>query len=192
MRLAVGFQALSEGSWFAHSPSLGSWIALIALVAMNFAYMLVRRGATTPQTTRHPRIAQHAPRVWVVVALLGPGVAVVSNAPPRAVIWWFVAGPAFSTVLLFSVFLLVLIIAHPRETLIGPAQERVGAWIVSGVLLAASLCLPLVFLALSTGAEWDATTSLACAMCAAYALAVIAALLVHRWRDDHDTVFGSP
>lgn len=187
MRVGLGFAVLPAESWFARSPPLGSWIALGALVAMITAYMLVRRGRTTsPETARQLRIGEQARRAWLIVALVGPAVVVLSDAPLLAVVWWFVAGPAFSTVVLVSVFALVFVLAHPREALLVPAHQRVGTWLVTGLLLAATVCIPLVFLTLNAGTDWDATTSLACAMCAAYAFAVTADLLVHRAADNDD------
>ena len=110
MRLGVGFPVLPEESWLARPPSVGSWIALATLVAMIAAYTLVRRGRnSSPQITPDlVRTEEHARRVWLTLALLLPGLAVLSDADLRAVAWWFVAGPAFSTVLLVNVGLLVL------------------------------------------------------------------------------------
>lgn len=189
MRLGVGFPVLPEESWFARSPSLGSWIALAALVAMIAMYTLVRRGRiSSPETTRDlVRTEEHARRVWLTLALLGPGLAVLSDAHLLAVAWWFVAGPAFSTVLLVSVGLLMLILAHPRQALVVPPHQRVGTSVVSGLLVAATLSIPLVYVAISSGTDWRATTSLTSAMGAGYALAVIADLLVHHWRDSDET-----
>lgn len=171
---------LPEESWFARSPSLGSWIALAALVAMVAAYTLVRSGHNTSAQSAPRellRTEEHARALWLTLALLGPGLAVLSDADLLAVAWWFVAGPAFSTVLLVSVGVLVLVLAHPRQALLVPPHQRVGTSVVSGLLLAATLCIPLVFVAISSGTDWHATTSLTCAMGAGYALAVIADLL---------------
>lgn len=71
----------------------------------------------------------------MLVALLGPGLAVFSGARPLAVAWWLVAGPAFSTVPLVSASLLALILTHPREVLFVLPAQRVGAWVITGVLL---------------------------------------------------------
>lgn len=190
MWLGVGFPVLPEESWLAHSPSLGSWVALAALVAMIAAYTLVRRAHNTSTQTASrelPRIEEHARRVWLTLALLGPGLAVLSDAHLLAVAWWFVAGPAFSTVLLVSVGLLMLILAHPRQALVVPPHQRVGTSVVSGLLVAATLCIPLAFVAISSGTDWRVTTSLTCAMGAGYGLAVIADLLVQHWGDSDDT-----
>ncbi len=176
----VGLAVLSESGWFGRSPPLGAWFALAALVMMIAAYALVRRRrASRPDATSPSAIADRLRQVWVIVALVGPGMAVLSGADLATIAWWWVAGQAFSTVLLASAGVLVLVVMHAREALLVAPQERARTWSVFCAVLLSTLCIPLVFLGISAVTPWDVRTSFTLAMCAAYAVAVMAGAASH-------------
>lgn len=138
-----------------------------------YSYRRGRR-VSRKEDTRLAGLEDQMRRLWVAMALVGPGLALLADAHPLALLWWLVAGPTFSTVLLVSVGLLTLIVMHQGEAPDDASYNVSDVWKVSGLLLIASLSIPLGFLALSHGADWDPKASLAVAMCAAYVLAVFA------------------
>lgn len=176
----------AEEQWFARSPSLAAWIALGALatlIAVDFA--VIRRRGSSRDDDVEPlwleRVRQLAPAVALAPALA----TIFFEHTTLSLMWWFLAAVPFAMVLQLIGGMIVGVIVHWREVLRVERHQRAGTAIAVALVLFLVLCIPLGFVALHQQAQWDAHTSLAGSMSAAFLAALLVLALMRAGRQDH-------